>query len=264
MKLTVLADNNTYIDRYYLGEPAFSCWIETGGCRILFDVGYSDVFLRNADAMGIPVREADVVALSHGHNDHTGGLAVLCGENLPKRPELVAHPAAFDRRYDEGLMVGCPVPRETLARTFRIHESCQPLWLTDDLAFLGEIPETAEQRTPVGTLAGGAADGCMDDTALAYRGSAGVYIITGCSHSGICNIVNYAKEVTGQTRIAGILGGMHLLQYDDHARRTLAFLEREEISELWPCHCTGFAVRAQMSRTMPIREVGVGLTLDWE
>lgn len=28
MKLTVLIDNNTYIDEYYIGEPALSYYIE--------------------------------------------------------------------------------------------------------------------------------------------------------------------------------------------------------------------------------------------
>ena len=37
MKLTVLMDNNTYIDQYYLGEPAFSVYIEDGAEKILFD-----------------------------------------------------------------------------------------------------------------------------------------------------------------------------------------------------------------------------------
>ena len=52
MKLTVLMDNNTYIDRYYLGEPAFSMYIEDGAEKILFDTGYSDVFMKNAKRWG--------------------------------------------------------------------------------------------------------------------------------------------------------------------------------------------------------------------
>jgi len=40
MKLTVLIDNNTYIDEYYIGEPALSYYIEGA----LFGNGYS---LRN-------------------------------------------------------------------------------------------------------------------------------------------------------------------------------------------------------------------------
>ena len=38
MKLTVLVDNNTYIDMYYLGEPALSFFIEDEGKRILFEL----------------------------------------------------------------------------------------------------------------------------------------------------------------------------------------------------------------------------------
>lgn len=48
MKLTVLVDNNTFIDEYYLGEPAVSYYIEDEGTKILFDTGYSDIFIKNA------------------------------------------------------------------------------------------------------------------------------------------------------------------------------------------------------------------------
>ena len=48
-------DNNTYIDQYYLGEPAVSYYIEADGCRILFDTGYSQAFITNAGQMGIPL-----------------------------------------------------------------------------------------------------------------------------------------------------------------------------------------------------------------
>ncbi len=53
MKLTVLVDNNTLIDRYFYGEPGISYFIADEDKRILFDVGYSDVFIRNAQKMNI-------------------------------------------------------------------------------------------------------------------------------------------------------------------------------------------------------------------
>ena len=53
MKLTVLVDNNTYIDQYYLGEPGVSFYIESQNQKVLFDTGYSHIFKENAKKMGI-------------------------------------------------------------------------------------------------------------------------------------------------------------------------------------------------------------------
>jgi len=53
MKLTVLVDNNTLIDRYFFAEPVLSFLLEDSGIRVLFDTGYSDIFLTNARKMGL-------------------------------------------------------------------------------------------------------------------------------------------------------------------------------------------------------------------
>ncbi len=71
MRLTVLVDNNTFIDQYLLGEPAVSYYIEAENKKILFDVGYSDVFLQNAAKLGIDLTQLDMLVFSHGHLDHT-------------------------------------------------------------------------------------------------------------------------------------------------------------------------------------------------
>ena len=61
MKLTVLADNNTLTDQYFLAEPALSFYIEDSGKKILFDAGYSDVFIKNAATLGIDLKNLDFV-----------------------------------------------------------------------------------------------------------------------------------------------------------------------------------------------------------
>ena len=69
MKLQVLVDNNTYIDEYYLGEPAVSYYIEEDGKQILFDTGYSDILLRNAELMDIDLSALTHIAVSYTHLD---------------------------------------------------------------------------------------------------------------------------------------------------------------------------------------------------
>ena len=102
MQLTVLVDNNTLIDRYLVGEPGVSYLIEHDGQKILFDTGYSDIFLQNAQTLRIDLTTIDSIVLSHGHNDHTWGLNHLTQhyDRLNFTPErkinLVCHPDALN------------------------------------------------------------------------------------------------------------------------------------------------------------------------
>ena len=58
-------------------RPGLSFFIETAEKKILFDTGLSGLFFTNAEKMGISLRDLDFLILSHGHSDHTGGLAAL-------------------------------------------------------------------------------------------------------------------------------------------------------------------------------------------
>ena len=186
MKLTVLTDNTARIDAYYLAEAGVSYYIQDGGKNILFDTGYSDVYVRNAEAMQIDLRQLDTIVFSHGHNDHTGGLRYLPEDIRDIR--VLAHPDAFmPKRYD-GESIGTPIEQAHLASRFRLEPSSAPVPLTERLFFLGEIPRTNsfENKSPIGErLINGIwePDYVLDDSALVYCGEKGLTIITGCSHS---------------------------------------------------------------------------------
>lgn len=269
MRVTVLMDNHTDIDVYYLGEPAVSYWIEAEGKSFLFDVAYSHAFLKNAKDMAIDVTRADGIIFSHGHNDHTGGIASLmdvCQENKQK---IICHPHALLPRNFDGLSIGCPVDRETLQKHFTLFETKEPYWLTENLVFLGEIPREVSFEEPyaIGTLEaedGNKPDMIFDDTALAYSTEQGIYIITGCSHAGICNIIEYAKKVLGKEKVLGILGGFHLFDLNKRTQETISYITKERVQSLYPCHCTSFRVRATLDSQCKVEEVGVGLVLNWE
>ena len=109
MKLVVLVDNNTYIDEYYLGEPALSYYIEDNSKYILFDTGYSDLCIKNTKALGIDLSLISTVVLSHGHNDHTGGMMHLIKQSILNKYKVVAHPDVFKNRKCNGNCIGNPV-----------------------------------------------------------------------------------------------------------------------------------------------------------
>ena len=278
MKLTILVDNDTLTDRYLLGEPGFSLLLRDGGRNVLFDCGYSDVLCRNAARLGIDLGALDVVALSHGHLDHTWGLAHLlfffneraCEGRFAARPLLVAHPEALLPKRVSGMFIGSMLSEAALGDHFTMRLTREPLRLTDWLFFLGEIPRRIpfEPPTSLGvrlTASGAVPDLLPDDTALAYLGEKGLVIITGCAHAGICNIVAHAREVTGERRVAAVIGGLHLFDAPpERVAQTADWLAAAGVAALYPCHCTGFAATMGLAKVLPVSEVGVGLSLAFD
>lgn len=140
--------------------------------------------------------------------------------------------------------------------------------LSDKLIFLGEIPQTVgfEKRKVIGAFKKETwqEDKVVEDTALVYQSKKGLFIITGCSHSGICNMIEYAKKVCGEEKIYGVIGGFHLLKKDERLEQTVSYLAKLGLEKLYPCHCVCFQAKARMNEAMPVEEVGVGLTIEIE
>jgi 7,8-dihydropterin-6-yl-methyl-4-(beta-D-ribofuranosyl)aminobenzene 5'-phosphate synthase len=278
MKLTVLVDNNTLIDRYFLGEPGVSYFVEDEDKKILFDVGYSDAFIANARKLAIDLLDVDFVVLSHGHLDHTWGLIPLVRlytegiiENLSvKKPTLVAHPATLSSRtFGDLAEIGSILPKSKLSRHFHLELSSKPVYLTEQLVFLGEIERANqfEAKKPIGrVLENGVErdDFLIDDSALAYKSSEGLVIITGCSHAGICNIVEHAKKVCNDDRVVDIIGGFHLLNPStEQLQGTLEYMKSQCPDCVHACHCTDLNSKIALSQVVDLEEVGVGLTLEY-
>lgn len=276
MQLTVLLDNNTFIDRYFYGEPGVSYLVEEKNIKILFDVGYSDAFIKNAQKMNISLFDVDFIVLSHGHIDHTGGLEPLVKyyletaiEKIPhKTPTIIAHPLAFaTKKMEDFEDIGSLMPENKLSFHFKLNTSKAPLWLSDDLVFLGEIPRKNdfEAQKPMGKRVINNVteeDDLSDDSAMVYKSLQGLIIITGCSHSGICNIVEYAKTVCREKRIVDIIGGFHLLQPGDvQLQKTLEYMKQLKPAAVHACHCTDLKSKIALSGIVRLQEVGVGLRL---
>lgn len=266
MKITVLTDNNTYIDHYYVGEPALSFYIEDKAFRMLFDTGYSDVFIRNAISMGIDLSKISTIAFSHGHNDHTRGMTFWEEQFPSSKIQILAHPDTFRQRFENNESIGAPFSSEQLRDKYNLTLSKKPVRINERLTFLGEIPchFEFEKREPIGVIrevSEEIPDLVMDDSALVYNSGQGLFIITGCSHSGICNIIEQAKYICNEKKIIGVIGGFHLFSVSDRLYQTISYFEENSIKELYPCHCVSFAAKAEIHKHIPIHEVGVGLSI---
>jgi 7,8-dihydropterin-6-yl-methyl-4-(beta-D-ribofuranosyl)aminobenzene 5'-phosphate synthase len=163
------------------------------------------------------------------------------------------------------------VSGEEICRQFPASLSAKPVWITDDLVFLGEIPlrfafeqgDTSKRmiHTPGRTIE---PDSLSDDTALAFRSAEGLVIITGCSHAGICNITEYARDICAERRVADIIGGLDLISPSPkQLAKTGKYLNRIHLNALHACHCTSLPAKLELAGYCPMQEVGVGMTFTW-
>ncbi|MGB3368968.1 MAG: MBL fold metallo-hydrolase [Acidaminobacteraceae bacterium] len=150
MKLHVLVDNNTLIDRYFQGEPGVSYYIESDGINILFDAEYSDVFIKNAVKMQLYLYNLNYIVMSHGHIDHTWGLVPLMRLHTEaiiekieyKRPKFLSHPDALKYKCIANEDIGSIVSKEKLSKYYDMNLTKNPYWISEKIVFLGEIERT--------------------------------------------------------------------------------------------------------------------------
>jgi 7,8-dihydropterin-6-yl-methyl-4-(beta-D-ribofuranosyl)aminobenzene 5'-phosphate synthase len=259
MKITVLTENTA--GGKFLAEHGLSYLIEIDGQKILFDTGHSDVFLKNASQLGIDIQtEVETVALSHGHWDHGDGLQFL------QNKKLVSHPGAFIRRFRKRDFspVGLSLSRAELKNKFELAETEIPLKLTENLYFLGQVPRknTFEAQTTSFADDSRNDDFVPDDSALAAISNNQLIVITGCSHSGICNITEHAKKTTGISQVKAVLGGFHLKEQNQQTQLTIDYFKRNKIEKVFPSHCTELPALAAFYNKFHTRQLKTGMILE--
>ena len=133
MKLTVLNDNTA--GRICPAEFGLSFLLEEDK-KVLFDLGPSDIFIRNAKALNISLEDIDCIVLSHGHWDHGNGLKYI------KNKKLICHPDCFIKRYrkKDDACIGLPLTLEEAKENFELILTKEPYNISENIVFLGEIP----------------------------------------------------------------------------------------------------------------------------
>ena len=261
MKLTILSEEEAIREPGFLAEHGLSILIE-GDKKILFDVGHSDVFLKNAELMKKNLKNLDIIAISHGHWDHADGLSYLKGN------KVLIHPGAFvDRHRASGMYIGMPFSLEKMKKRFKVMLTKEPYKITDNIVFLGEIPRNNNfeaKKTKFYMVKNGKKipDFTVDDSALAIKTKKGLVVISGCGHSGICNTLEYAKKVCKCKEIYMVIGGFHLFEDKTVVKKTINYLKKNKVKNIYPMHCVGLPVLSRFYQEFKIKKLCAGDTLE--
>ena len=267
-----LAEEKQCFD-FLRAEHGFSAMVEVGGRRILFDTGISaEGVVSNLDRLAIRPETFETIVFSHGHFDHVMGLNGLAARLGPTHLPVFLHPDFWLRRRlvlpDHTLDFPTPSRSAIEGAGFTIVEERQPSFLLDDAILVtGEVDRTTPFETGMPPGHQAFRDGAWepdqavhDDQAIVVNvRDRGLVILTGCGHSGIINIIRYAKRLTGVDRLYAVLGGLHL-QYGQIVADTVAALVEEAPSVLVPAHCTSWKAQQALAAALPdaFRPNGVG------
>ena len=261
IKISILVDN--VAGGKFAAEHGLSYLVEFANRKLLFDTGHSDMFLQNAKRLGISVEdEIETVVLSHGHWDHGNGLTYLNNKTL------IAHPGVFQKAFRKAnnASVRINLSQNEAEKRFNLKRQKTPVEFEPNLWFLGEVPRknSFESQHTTFCFENGADDFVIDDTALAAIVNNQLVIISGCAHSGICNICEYAKQVTGINEIKAVIGGFHLKAANVQTQKTIEYFKKNGVKEVFPSHCTDLPALALFQQEFNMPQIKTGQTYCFE
>jgi 7,8-dihydropterin-6-yl-methyl-4-(beta-D-ribofuranosyl)aminobenzene 5'-phosphate synthase len=228
VRLTVVYDNNPGVPGL-TAEWGFACLIQGASQPILFDTGGDGtVLLANMESLGVDPGDIDLVVLSHGHLDHTGGLKALLDTN----PEVTVYvPESFSGSFK----------RQVADAGAEVVDVKDPVEICPAVYSVGELGDNPREQ------------------ALALNTDGGVIVITGCAHPGILGIIERAGQVTGRP-VLFAMGGFHMaLAPQARLAELVEGFRRAGVAFAGPCHCSGDGARHAFSEAYGDHYIAIGV-----
>jgi len=266
MRIQSLVDN--YVSRTGLAaEHGFSLYVETHDSRILIDTGQSDIFLANARKLGIALEDVDILVITHGHYDHTGGASAFL--TLNKKARVYAKKDLFRKRFHgETKYIGVPEDLWQFRERFTFIDSEQKI--SEQIYIITDIVEnySDDSHTRSFQVQNGenlVQDAFEDELFVVIEENDRISVLSACSHRGISNITETAVRRFNKP-VHLILGGFHLKNEPpatvrQSAERLLAY----HPDLIAVAHCTGLNGYQVFRELDPQKTLyfSTGEQLDW-
>ena len=237
MKITALTENTTFLENINT-EHGLSLFIETDKHKILFDTGQTSLFAENAEKLGIDLATADLCFISHGHYDHTGGLRKFLEIN--STAPIYINKFAFEPHFNgTERYIGMDT---SLKDNSRLKFVGDYLKIDEELEIFSFNSESRPYPTDtygLNMIENGniLPDDFRHEHYLLIKENGKNILISGCSHKGILNIVEWTKPDI-------LIGGFHFKDLDPNGDGKTVLEKSAEIlnsfnTKYYTCHCTG-------------------------
>ena len=256
MKITVLMENRpSETDGRLAFEWGLSLHVALEGRTVLFDTGASGRFVENAERLSVDLAAVDAAVLSHHHFDHGGGLRRFLTLNSRAKVSLGEPPEGECYVKIYGVVKKYAGLDRALAGDFpgRFELVCRPAEILPGVFLIPHIGGTHPR--PAGNRhlfvkRGGAfvRDAFAHELVMAIKENGKLVVFTGCSHSGVLNMVDAVAQSFEGVPIQAVIGGFHLTGLPpfhgiagsrEEVREIAAALLDYPVERVYTGHCTG-------------------------
>lgn len=224
-------------------EHGLSLYIETEKHRILMDTGASDKTWENAGRLGVDLSDIDIVVLSHGHYDHSGGLMSFRDRNH-EAVVYMQKSALFDYYHDERY-IGID---KAIGRMPRVEKLSGDLEIDEEISlFTGIMGRKFWPQSNIVLSMRVDGENRQDEfgheQCLVIQGIRKA-LISGCAHNGILNILDRYREIYGGAPDI-VISGFHMMKKSDYTEeeKSVILQTAEELGKtntvFYTGHCTG-------------------------